>query len=233
MTNKITKLKCQMTKIGHWEFRILFGFRISGFVILFTSCFLLLTGCKNSPLFSRISANYFPIENIGTKWIYVNQTNDTTLLEVVQKTVIKDRECFLLERNGKAEYWWKSDIQVDKFYNKILNLAGEIDTIADFWIPYLQLPLVENNYWENTYEQIKIIRGDITKVTLTIKGEVISITQGTGYELRIVKIEDVVLIDTSFIDTFIIYEYYSPDTGITKRIVNNQTEELLYYENNR
>ncbi len=157
------------------------------------------------------------------------------MLEVVQKTVIKDRECYLLERNGKAEYWWKSDIQVNEFYNKILNLAGEIDTIADFWFTYLQLPLVENNYWENTYEQIKIIRGDTTKVTLTIKGEVLSIIEGRGYEVKIIKIEEFTSPHqlSTVVDTFIIYEYYSPDTGITKRIVNNQTEELLYYENNR
>lgn len=190
--------------------------------VLCTLCSLLCTfvGCRESPLLYRAGSDYFPLEE-GNSWIYLcKEKNDTIKVKVVKDTVI-DRSCWLIIRNGEPEFWYKDEYKVEKLYNYNIFVNGEEYNVAKFWLPWLQIPLVLNNYWNKKFHQQTIILNDTIKIDVEIKCKV-SELKSNIYKVDIMMIENLS-------DTTIYSEFYEPEIGIKKRIVNGIVEELISF----
>jgi len=187
-----------------------------------------------SPLIFRLRANYIPIENIGNYWLYVSQA-DTIKLEVKQKEVVEGRACYLLERNAQPEYWWKGEGKVDRFHAEIMSVGGNEFLLGNFWIAYLKLPLFLGNDWNDEFMQQAVIYGDTITLIIKTEGSVESIEQIDTFDdcykvqhIRIIKRESKAFGNVS--DTTISFEWYAPNVGIVKRLVNDREEGLISYE---
>ncbi|MDI6840838.1 MAG: hypothetical protein QMD71_08355 [bacterium] len=193
---------------------------------------LLLLGCKQSSLLFRAGADYFPLKPENT-WVYLHTSysdKDTITLKVIKNEVIGTRECWLLERNGYPEYWWKDENRVDKFYLQTIFVNGEEDTIASFWLTWLELPFVLGNLWSYMFKEQSYIIGDTIKVDVQVKGEVLDL-DGNDYKVRVELIEhqESMEFGTSC-DTITCYEWYRPNIGVIKRVIDGVEEKLISYE---
>lgn len=201
----------------------------TGYPFLLT-LLLFIAGCSESPLCVRIGADYFPSE-IGHKWVFRRASpsgTDTIQIKVVDTTNVYSRNCLDFEQNGEPGYWWISDMRIDKLFYQIVFANGEEDTIAQAWVPWLQLPFVLNNAWEYSFSNQAIIFDDTVKVGLQTKGQVISLT-GNTFEVKTQLIEtQLSKYFGTYSDTSIYYEWYAPDTGVVKRVINDTTETLIY-----
>ncbi|HID92961.1 MAG TPA: hypothetical protein EYP60_02585 [bacterium (Candidatus Stahlbacteria)] len=190
--------------------------------------------CRESPLIFRIGANYIPIENIGNYWVYVSQV-DTIRVEVKQKEVVESRECYLLERNAQPEYWWKGEGKLDEFHSEVISVGGNEFLLGNFWIPHLKLPLFIGNKWEDEFMQQTILYGDTITLIIQVEGGVESIEEIGTFDncykvqyTKIIKRESKAFGNVN--DTTISYEWYAPNVGIVKRIVNGREENLIRYK---
>ena len=194
---------------------------------------LFFLGCAQSPLLFRAGADYFPLK-IDNTWVYSQTENvvptDTVTLKVIKKVVVESRECWLLERNGCPEYWWKDENRLNKFYSKTIFVNGEEDTIASFWITWLYLPLVTGDEWEHIFKEESYIIGDTVKVELKVKGEVVDL-ENEDYKVRIRLIENQESMEFgTHCDTTIYDEWYSPNIGVVRRVYDETEEKLITYK---
>lgn len=140
-----------------------------------------------------------------------------------------------MERNAQPEYWWKGKSELDKFHSEVIKVGGNEFLLGKFWIPYLKLPLFLGNKWEDKLVQSTIAYGDTITVVIQVEGRVELIEKISSfdncYKVQYTKI--VVRKSKSFgeiNDTTSSYEWYAPNVGIVKRIVDGREEELIKYE---
>lgn len=192
---------------------------------------LFISGCRESPLLFRAGADYFPLA-AGNTWIYSHIEVDTSviILKVIQTESIEGRDsCWLLERNVSPEYWWKDEQGLDKLYLRTKFISGDEITLANFWMPWLKLPLVLNNSWNVTFEQSVKVLGDVIKTKAKVSGKVIALEDDI-YKVQIELIEKDSSTNFGFwCDTTVYYEWYEPNVGITKRLYDNVEEYLVDY----
>lgn len=199
------------------------------FYFLSTIYCLLLTGCAQSPLCVRIGSDYFPIEE-GLEWTYLKTTSsdtDTVYIKVIDTTNVYDRECWLIERDGIPEYWWKSDRRVDKFFSQTIFVNGEEDTLLKCWVPWLQLPFVVHNSWKYSFNNRKIILNDTVEISLEIEGKVVNLDRDVYKVENLLVRKQTSNLFGSYLDSLIYREWYSPEIGVKKRIFSDTTEVLL------
>lgn len=189
----------------------------------------LFVSCKQSPLCVRTGADYFPLKTGNTATYSITPKNKIINVKIAEMKTIGDRESFILERNGKPEYWYKSTNSVDKLFLYTLNIEGKEDTLARWWMPWLELPLSKNNTWAHTFNTSKVILGDTIKIRLQTNAEVIDLN-GDEYTIRTDFTEEK---RSEKLGSYLInktcYEYYKPNLGLTKRTFNDTTETLIEF----
>jgi hypothetical protein len=198
------------------------GIFISLFLILFASC-------KQSPLCFRTGADYFPLQINNSATYSKLPPNNTIKVNITGTSTIYGKESFVVEKNGKQEYWCKSKEQIEKLYFYTMNVFGWEDTIAIWWLPWLELPLSLHNSWTYSFNTSKVVLGDTVKITLNTTA---NITELNGNEYKIEtnfreeKISKIFGSDTTNI-TY--YEWYKPNLGLSKKIYNDTTETLVEF----
>jgi hypothetical protein len=194
------------------------------------ACFFSLSGCSRDPLLSRTAANYFPLAVTNT-WTYKNvRTGDTTTtLRVADTTNILARECWILERNGIPEYWWKDEERIDKYFCETVFMNGTEDTVAAFWIPWLYTPPVLNESWRHDFQQEKPMLGDTIRTTFRVRSEIARLKDEEYLlEVQIIRTRD----SNSFgscRDTLTYREWYAGNIGVVDREFGDSHEKLVSY----
>ncbi|MDD2890171.1 MAG: hypothetical protein PHE49_05970 [bacterium] len=200
-------------------------YSISGVIIFLIV--LLFTSCKQSPLCFRTGADYFPLQ-INNSAIYSTMpSNNKIKVAVIDTNTIYGKQSFIVERNGKKEYWCKGKEKIEKLYFYTMNILGREDTIAICWIPWLELPLSLHNSWTYSFNTSKIVLGDTIKMTLNTTVNITGIT-GNEYQIEINFLEE--KFSTMFgVDTTntTYYEWYKPNLGLFKKRYNDTTTETL------
>ncbi|MCK4353393.1 hypothetical protein KAW65_08315 [candidate division WOR-3 bacterium] len=225
--NKRNRLKTEDYRLQTTQ-SLVFGLRSNVWTCVCLGLLLTLSGCKQSPLLYRMAADYFPLEP-DNEWIYLENKKDTLILKVIKNEVIGQRDsCWLLERNVVPEYWYKSDDRLDKFYSKTIVINGETEEIAAFWLPYLKLPLIIGNSWNQIFEKESYILGDTVKIEVQIEGEVVDL-ENENYKIRIKLIENLNCgnFGTASSDTTLYDQWYKPNVGMIKQILNKTIETTL------
>ncbi|MBI4722815.1 MAG: hypothetical protein HY769_07475 [Candidatus Stahlbacteria bacterium] len=191
--------------------------------------FQLFLGCAEDPLLFRAGADYFPLK-VGNTWDYLQvQTGDTINLRVTDTTTILARECWLLERNGIPEYWWKDNARIDRFYYETIFVNGVEDTIVTAWVPWIHIPLVLGESWDYQITQQKIILCDTIRTQLYVASWVEELKNGNYMvEIKVVKNRTSNTFGL-YCDTTLYHESYKPNIGLTKREVNQLQEYLVNY----
>ncbi len=209
--------------------RVLYIFISIGFI----------SGCSRNPLVYRTGANYLPIENAGSKWIFETEDGRILTMETGGKTTKDDRDCYIIENNYRTEYWYKTTGELSKYVTHTIQYGGEDFLLTERWMKHLELPLILGNCWEDSFEIEKTILGEKIRRTLKSRGEIeeiedLVVPAGRFMECYKVKTE-IIIADSSeffpsFSDTSIVYEWYGPNIGIVKKIEDGETQNLIEFE---
>jgi hypothetical protein len=202
-------------------------YSIFGIVLFLTA--ILFTSCRQSSLCFRTGADYFPLQINNSATYSTLPSNNTIKINITGTNTIYGKESFTLERNGRPEYWWKSNEQIERLYFYTMNIFGREDTLAIWWLPWLKLPLSLNNSWGYSFNTSKIVLGDTIKITLNTTA---SVTEQNGDEYKIEtnfveeKLSKMFGSDTTNI-TY--YEWYKPNLGLVKKVYGDTTETLIEF----
>lgn len=202
-------------------------YSISGVVIFLIV--ILFTSCKQSPLCFRTGADYFPLQINNSATYSTLPSNNTIKVAITGTNTIYGKESFVLERNGKQEYWWKSKEQVERLYFYTINIFGREDTLAIWWLPWLKLPLSIDNSWAYSFNTSKVVLGDTIKITLNTTANITE-RNGDEYQIEINFVEEKLSkmfgSDTTNV-TY--YEWYKPNLGLIKKVYGDTTETLVEF----
>lgn len=186
--------------------------------------------CKQSPLCFRTGADYFPLKLGNTMHYSITPANKTISVRVTDSAkVIGDRESFVMERNGKPEYWWKNEKGAEKLYLHIINIEGKEDTLTMWWIPWLKFPFSIDNSWKYTFTTSKVLMGDTVTLEVSIDAKVIGL-EADEYKIKVNFLEKKSSEKLgSYSNDKIYYEWYKPDLGMTKRRFGDTIEVLTEF----
>jgi hypothetical protein len=180
-----------------------------------------------------MASNYFPIENLGTRWVYRTNSGDTINVEVTEEKAMGGRLCKVLERNTEEQFWQKEKRSLDRLYIKEIN-AADIYSLY-IWVTELELPFILGNEWTDSEICIDTILGDRVEFSCEVEGKVVAYENidnfGECYKVK--HWERIKFSSTKFGNsdtTREILRWYAPEIGIVKTEEEGKEENLIDYE---
>ncbi len=202
---------------------------------------LCLYGCgTNSPIFYRLAENYFPFV-IDRSWTYECNDSTTTTVNIITEIMKEGRNALEMRNDSNSEYWNIEDSGLFILAEPIITVYNEDIYLNPHWQLYAELPLINGNIWENTYqEEVNTTQGNVLS-RITQKGqisaiEIISVPLGQFtdcYRIEFSRRHYIELLEPNIIlqDTLEYWtDWYAPDVGLVKRKTNNNIQELISYQ---
>lgn len=198
--------------------------------------FIILTltiSCNNSDwLLYRAGSDYFPLK-IGNWWQY-SQYGQIEQVEVKAETVVYGTECIHLLRNYADEFWKKTDNEIRKLYIRTVNIGGTDFEIEKNWLLQYRLPLVLGAQWAEIFTDTVLVMGDTFRIFHTVRRMVseicdVNVLAGTFQQCYRLDYLEQVKINDSLVEDYAGYEWYAPQVGLVKKVINNRETLLMDY----
>ena len=154
---------------------------------------------------------------------------------VVGETIAYGVNCIHYLRNYGDEYWIKNDGEVKKLELRTINVGGTENTIEQTWLLQYRLPFILGSYWTETFSDTVVVLGDTYRISQTVSRsvkEINDISVNVGMFIQTYKIEyfETITINDS-IEQHQGYEWFAPNVGLVKKIINGITTQLAAYSN--
>ena len=194
---------------------------------------LLFTGCDlNNGILRRAAKEYFPLP-IGAEWTYRYPDLSTSKIQVRGDSVAYNYPCLVVEQDFQKQYWIKSEGELRKFVDTVINIGGTDYPLEQRFRRYYVLPFVLGDTWAEEFRDAVPVMGETIAFEHRIRGKVVADTVirvpagefAPCYEVDIT--ETWINGDTT---TDIIQEWYAPGVGLVKRIQGSVEEELQDYQ---
>jgi hypothetical protein len=186
-------------------------------LILTSLILVLVLGCKNS-FSTRMTADYFPL-NADYKWIFdVKEENNYQItIEVESIEIIEGDSLFNVDVGGETYYFQRKSGTVKKSRKLFTTHEGEKVDFGTVYEPYLFLPPIEGETWEEEFHFSMVYGADTLEKNLSISVDSVrhtsivvnSHTYENVYKLKRTTIEDN--------DSIIEYEWLAPNIGLIKK----------------
>ncbi len=203
---------------------------ITVYLIIFLSV-IILTCNNNDWILYRAGNDYFPLKN--GYWLQYETNGIFETVEVKGDTVAYDRACVHLLRNFADEYWVKDNSDIKKLEIRTVNYNGTEYIIQKEWLLQYRLPFVLGSFWSEAFTDTVVVLGDTYHIKQTITRWVVEITDLTvpaGTFLQTYKIEyyEIFILNDS-VENYSGYEWFAPNVGLIKKIINNTETHLINY----
>ena len=200
------------------------------FLIIFAITIVL--SCNNSDwILYRAGNDYFPLQK-GYWWQYESNGVYETV-EVKGDTVAYGRPCIHLLRDFDDEFWIKDNDEIRKLEFRTKNYDGTEYPIQQAWLLQYRLPFILGNYWTESFTDTVLVLGDTYRINQTITRKITDITDLSvvaGMFIQTYKVEyyETITINDS-IEYYSGYEWFAPNVGLVKKIINNVEKILVDY----
>lgn len=102
---------------------------------------LLSTGCERNPLFFRMGADYYPIDDIGSEWEYAIEGGGTLIVQVLDQTERGERACYRVLSGADYTYWIANDGFLEFYEDHRVMFNGFEVPLYQAWVTWLDWPL--------------------------------------------------------------------------------------------
>lgn len=102
---------------------------------------LALFGCGRNPLFFRMGADYYPIDNIGSQWEYSMDGGGTLIVTVVDQTEKGERACYRVLSGADYTYWISNEGSLEFYEDHRVMFNGYEVPLYQAWVTWLDWPL--------------------------------------------------------------------------------------------
>ncbi|MCX8014955.1 MAG: hypothetical protein N2748_02950 [candidate division WOR-3 bacterium] len=195
---------------------------------------LILTITCNNPnwLLFRAGSDYFPLK-AGNWWEYSNY-GQIEQVAVVGETIAFNTPCIHLLRNYGDEFWLKTENEIRKLYVRTVNIGGTDYEIQNAWLLQYQLPLVLGAQWSEVFTDTVLVMGDTYRIYQTISRMVteicdVNVFAGTFHQCYKLDYLEEVKINDSLVERYAGYEWFAPQVGLIKKVINNLETLLMDY----
>ena len=186
-------------------------------LILTSLILVLVSGCKNS-FSTRMTSDYFPLSE-GNEWIFdvKGENNYQITIEVNNIEIIQGDSLFNVDVGGETYYFQRKTGTVKRIRELSSKHDGGKVDFGTFYEPYLYLPPIEGETWEEEFHSSVVYSGDTLEKNFSISVDSVrhdSITVNSQnyknvYQLKRTTIEDS--------DSTIEYEWFAPNIGLIKK----------------
>lgn len=99
------------------------------------------TGCDRNPLFYRMGADYYPVDQIGSQWEYSIDGGGTLIVSVIDQTERGERACYRVLSGADYTYWISNDGYLEFYEDHRVMFNGYEVPLYQAWVTWLDWPL--------------------------------------------------------------------------------------------
>ncbi|OPL20116.1 MAG: hypothetical protein AVO35_01295 [Candidatus Aegiribacteria sp. MLS_C] len=98
-------------------------------------------GCDRNPLFFRMGADYYPVDELGSEWEYSIEGGGTLIVQVVDQTEKGERACYRVLSGADYTYWIANDCFLEFYEDHRVMFNGIEVPLYQSWVTWLDWPL--------------------------------------------------------------------------------------------
>ena len=98
-------------------------------------------GCGRNPLFFRMGADYYPIDDIGSQWEYSINGGGDLIVTVIDQAEIGERTCYRVLSGADYTYWIANDGYLEFYEDHRVMFNGYEIPLYQSWVTWLDWPL--------------------------------------------------------------------------------------------
>jgi hypothetical protein len=110
-------------------------------VLVSVMLMLILIGCGRNPLYYRMGADYYPVDQIGAEWEYAIEGGGTLIVSVVDQTERGERACYRVLSGADYTYWIANDGYLEFYEDHRVMFNGYEVPLYQAWVTWLDWPL--------------------------------------------------------------------------------------------
>jgi hypothetical protein len=156
------------------------------------------------------------------------------LIEVEEKDTVLHTESYPVSYNGEIRHLIKRAKGIFQYVKIVYNIGGDDWTIIEDFIKRIELPIIDNNTFEDSLVDSINVLGELIHGRYLIKGNVLGYDYdgkwGEVYKIDLTKISSIVSAETTIVDTSNTREYYAPDVGMVRFETNAGDFHLIEYQ---
>lgn len=98
-------------------------------------------GCDRNPLYFRMTADYYPVDDIGSEWVYSIAGGGSLITTVVDQTERGERACYRVLSGADYTYWIAGDSRLEFYEDHRVMFNGYEVPLYQAWVTWLDWPL--------------------------------------------------------------------------------------------
>ncbi|MBN2588194.1 MAG: hypothetical protein JXA64_09485 [Candidatus Fermentibacteraceae bacterium] len=102
---------------------------------------LVAAGCGRNPLYFRMGADYYPIDQIGSQWEYSIAGGGTLIVQVIDQTERGERACYRVLTGADYTYWIANEGYLEFYEDHRVMFNGYEVPLYQAWVTWLDWPL--------------------------------------------------------------------------------------------